>query len=311
MRAFTVGTRKSKLALVQTNWVIEQLQKHHPTTQFHIKEIETSGDKNLTVSLAKFGGQGIFLRELEEQLIVGEVDLAVHSLKDMPVELPKALTIACIPPREDYRDAYLAKNHISFEDLPKGAIIGTSSKRRAAQILAMRPDVTTRWIRGPIDSRIEQLEEGHFDAIILAVAGLKRLGLAKEKITSYLPDDHFIPAAGQGALAIECRADDVEMKEILEPLHDEATAQAVTAERLLFEAFEEGEQAPIGCCAFIRNDELHLRGIVISLDGQTILQHEAVGKDPQKLAEKVANELMKQGAKKVIQQANEAFAHDN
>lgn len=311
LREFTVGTRKSKLALVQTNWVIEQLTKQHPEVRFQVKEIETSGDKNLNVSLAKLGGQGVFLQELEEQLLAEQVDMAVHSLKDMPVELPEGLEIACIPPREDYRDAYLAKDHVPFQDLPTGAVIGTSSGRRAAQILAMRPDVTTKWIRGPIDSRIEQLEAGHFDATILAVAGLKRLGLAEEKITQYLPEDHFIPAAGQGALAIECRTNDHEMKKILETLHDDATAQAVTAERLFFGAFEEGEQAPIGGCAFVENGELHLRGMVISLDGQMVIQHEAAGQDPAKLAQEVAARLIDKGAKEMIQQANEALAYEH
>lgn len=310
LREFTVGTRKSKLALVQTNWVIEQLKMQNPDTQFHIKEIDTTGDKNLNVSLVKLGGQGVFLQELEEQLLEGDVDMAVHSLKDMPVQLPEGLTIACIPQREDYRDAYLANGHIPFHDLPKGAVIGTSSVRRAAQILAMRPDLTTKWIRGPIDSRIGQLEEGHFDAIILAVAGLKRLGFDQEKITEYLPEEHFIPAAGQGALAIECRVDDAEMKNVLATIHDEAAHQAITAERLFFGAFEEGEQAPIGGCAFMSNGELHLRGMVISLDGQTVLQHEATGKDPESLAQEVVENLIAKGAKEIIHKVNEELAND-
>lgn len=310
MRNITIGTRKSKLALIQTNWVIDELKKYHESTQFNIQEIDTKGDQNLQVSLSKFGGQGIFLQELEEQLLAGDVDMAVHSLKDMPVDLPEGLTIACIPKRADYRDAYIGKDDVPFADLPAGAVIGTSSVRRAAQILAMRPDLETKWIRGPIDSRLEQLEAGNFDAIILAVAGLKRLGLHREKITEYLSETHFVPAVGQGALAIECRTDDAEVKALLAAIHDEDAYQAVTAERLFVEAFEDGEQAPIGGCAYVLNGVIHLRGMIISLDGQTILRSEATGTNPKEVAEKVAKELIDQGAQDVIQQANEELAYD-
>ncbi len=311
MREITVGTRKSKLALIQTNWVIDELKKHHGEAQFKVQEIDTKGDQNLQVSLAKFGGQGVFLQELEEQLLAGDVDMAVHSLKDMPVDLPEGLTIACIPKREDYRDAYIANDDVPLAELKEGAVIGTSSVRRAAQILAMRPDVTTKWIRGPIDSRLKQLAAGDFDAIILAVAGLKRLGVHKEIITEYLPENHFVPAIGQGALAIECREDDFEMKALLAAIHDEGTYQAVTAERLFVEAFEEGEQAPIGGCAYVLNDVIHLTGMVISLDGQTMIHHRASGDNPKTVAQEVAKQLIDQGARDIIQKANEELAHDN
>lgn len=311
MRNITIGTRKSKLALIQTNWVIDELKKNHESTQFTIQEIDTKGDQNLQVSLAKFGGQGVFLQELEEQLQKGDIDMAVHSLKDMPVDLPEGLEIACIPKRADFRDAYIAKDDVPFEELPKGAVIGTSSVRRAAQILSMRPDLTTKWIRGPIDSRIAQLQSGDFDAIILAVAGLKRLGIHRETITEYLSDDYFVPAPGQGALAIECRADDTEMKMLLEAIHDEDTYKAITAERLFVDTFEDGEQAPIGACAYVINDVIHLKGMVISLDGKTVLRYKGKGTEPQAVAKEVAQQLIDQGALDVIRQANEELAYDN
>lgn len=237
--------------------------------------------------------------------------MAVHSLKDMPVTLPEGLMIACIPEREDHRDAYIAKDGVAFNDLPKGSVIGTSSVRRSAQLLARRPDIKTKWIRGPIDSRLEQLESGNFDAIILAVAGMKRLGVGMEKITEYLSDQHFIPAMGQGALAIECREDDKEIRQLLESLHDEHTAKAVQTERLFLEAFNEGEQAPIGGYAFVENDEIHLRGMVMSLDGQTVLQHEVSGRNPEVVAQEAANKLISEGAMDIIAQVNEELANDN
>ena len=310
MREVIVGTRKSKLALIQTNWVIEQLKKHNPKVRFQLKEIDTKGDQNLNVSLTKLGGQGVFLQELEEQLIESDIDMAVHSLKDIPIHLPEKLMIGCIPKREDHRDAYLGRNHILFHDLPKGAVIGTSSIRRAAQILALRPDLTTKWIRGPIDSRIKQLNEGEFDAIILAVAGLKRLGIHEEVITEYLPEEHFIPAPGQGALAIECRADDEELKGYLVNIQDDDSYKSIMTERLFFAAFNEGESAPIGGCAIVSDGLICLRGMVISLDGQTIIRYEASGKDPEMLAQKVAQNLIENGAMDLIEQVNEALAHD-
>lgn len=305
MSQIVVGSRKSKLALIQTNLVINELRKQHNAFSFQVKEISTKGDENLQVSLAKLGAQGVFLEELETQLLQGEVDIAVHSLKDIPVSIPDGLTIACIPKREDHRDAYISKDHISFLDLPKGAIIGTSSVRRSAQLLAKRPDIQTKWIRGPIDSRLNQMYEGNYDAIILAVAGMKRLGVGEDKITEYLPDDHFVPAMGQGALAIECRSDDEEIKQLLASIHDEDTARAVTTERLFLQAFDEGEQAPIGGYAFISEGLIHLRGMVISLDGQIVLTYEATGENPQELAEEVANHLINQGAMTIIAEANE------
>jgi hydroxymethylbilane synthase len=303
MKEIIVGSRSSKLAMTQTKLVIDELKAKGVKETFQIKEMLTEGDNKLNVSLAKLGKGGVFLDTLQEKLRNGEIDIAVHSLKDVPVKTLEDTVIACIPQREDHRDAYLANNHVSFTDLPSGAVIGTSSLRRAAQILAKRPDIKTKWIRGPIDSRIEQLQSGDYDAIILAVAGMKRLRLQEGLITSYLPDDHFVPAMGQGALAIECRKEDEAIINLLKTIHDEETAQAVTTERLFLDEFDEGEQAPIGGYASVSDGRIHLRGMVISLDGQTVLKHEATGTDPS-IAKTVANQLKREGAMELIAEAN-------
>jgi len=308
LQNIVVGSRASKLALKQTNWVINELKKQAVPYTFTIKEIDTSGDQRTDIPLTKLGAGGVFLAELQEQLMDGTIDFAVHSLKDVPLAAPSGLAIASIPIREDHRDAYIANDHISFHDLPSGAVIGTSSLRRAAQLLAKRPDIQTKWIRGPIDTRLAQLHAGDYDAIILAVAGMKRLGLDLQHITTYLPDDHFVPAMGQGALAIECREDDKTMQEILQTIYHHETAIAVITERLFLRAFDEGEQAPIGGYASVKNGVIHLRGMVISMDGQTVLLHETTGTDPSKLANDTANALIKEGALDIIAATNAELA---
>lgn len=310
MQNIVVGSRASKLALRQTNWVINELKKQGSPYRFTIKEIDTSGDQRTDVPLTKLGVGGVFLAELQEQLLDGKIDFAVHSLKDVPLALASGLTIASIPIREDHRDAYIANNHIAFHDLPSGAIVGTSSLRRAAQLLAKRPDIQTKWIRGPIDARLAQLQAGDYDAIILAVAGMKRLGLDLQYITTYLPDNHFVPAMGQGALAIECRHDDKKTYELLQSIHHPETAKAVMTERLFLHAFEEGEQAPIGGYASVSDDVIHLRGMVISTDGQTVLSHETSGRDPVKVANDTANALIKEGALDLIAATNAELAKE-
>ena len=306
MGEIIVGSRSSKLAMIQTERVINALKKQGVTQPIKIKDVMTEGDQNLQAPLARLG-RGVFLEELEEQLLDGSIDMAVHSLKDVPVSMPEGLMIACIPEREDHRDAYIANGDIGLHNLQAGAVIGTSSLRRAAQLLAKRPDLQTKWIRGPIDSRIEQLHNGDFDAIILAVAGMKRLGIDEDLITEYLPDDHFVPAMGQGALAIECRTEDEAMREILAMIHDEEAAQAVRTERLFLQAFDEGEQAPIGGYAFVSDGMIHLRGMVISLNGQTVLKYEASGERPEAAAQEVADVLIDQGAMKIIAEAKQGM----
>lgn len=200
MRKIIVGSRRSKLALTQTNWVIDQLRRLNPAVDFEVKEIVTKGDKILDVTLSKVGGKGLFVKEIEQAMLDKEIDMAVHSMKDMPAVLPEGLTIGCIPEREDYRDALISKGHVKLADLKPGAIVGTSSLRRGSQILAKRPDLEIKWIRGNIDTRLAKLETEEYDAIILAAAGLSRMGWTKEIVTEFIDPDICLPAVGQGAL---------------------------------------------------------------------------------------------------------------
>lgn len=238
MRKIIVGSRRSKLALTQTNWVIDQLKKLDPRFEFEIKEIVTKGDQVLDVTLAKVGGKGLFVKEIEQAMLNKEIDMAVHSMKDMPAVLPKGLTIGCIPVREDHRDALISRGGVKLADLTPGAIIGTSSLRRSAQLLIQRPDLEIKWIRGNVDTRLAKLETGEYDAIILAAAGLARLGWTREVVTEFLDVDTCIPAVGQGALSIECREDDQELLDLLEKLTCKKTERAVLAERAFLAKME-------------------------------------------------------------------------
>jgi len=296
-----VGTRKSQLALIQTNKVIQQLKQTGRTESFQIKKFSTTGDQHLNVSLSQFSGRGVFSNEIDEALQTQMIDCAVHSMKDLPIEWPKQLTIAAIPEREDPREALVANDHVKLEDLPSGAIVGTSSLRRVAQIKVKRPDLKTQWIRGPVDSRIEQLRQGDFDAIILAVAGLKRLNL-EDVITEYLPLDSFVPAAGQGALAIQCRADDDAIKNILQHIHDEKTALAIQAERALIDELDPTERAPIGSYAHVSSGVITLNAMVLSATGDQVISNMSKGTDPQVVAHEAAQKLIDQGARQVIQE---------
>ncbi|MFS8630981.1 MAG: hydroxymethylbilane synthase, partial [Bacillales bacterium] len=231
MKKIRVGSRRSKLALTQTNWVIKELKKIDPSLEFEVVEVVTKGDRILDVTLSKVGGKGLFVKEIEQKMIDKEIDMAVHSMKDMPAVLPDGLIIGCIPPREDHRDALISKNGIPLMELPPGAKVGTSSLRRSAQILAVRPDLEIKWIRGNIDTRLKKLQTEDYDAIILAAAGLSRMGWSEDIVTEYLDADICLPAVGQGALAIECREDDTELLALLKKLECKAARQAVTAER--------------------------------------------------------------------------------
>lgn len=199
MRNIVVGTRRSNLALTQTEWVINELKKKTNDYTFEVKKIVTTGDRIQSVTLSKVGGKGLFVKEIEKAMYDHEIDLAVHSMKDIPSEMPEGLTIGCIPEREDHRDAYIAKDHVKLDDLPEGAIIGTSSLRRGAQLLAYRPDLEIKWIRGNIETRLRKLEEEDYDAILLAAAGLKRVGWDPSIVTEFLESDVCLPAIGQGA----------------------------------------------------------------------------------------------------------------
>lgn len=300
MRKIVVGTRKSKLAVIQTNWVIDQLKLAGVPHELVVKEFLTKGDQNLNVSLAKLGGSGVFIREMEQAMMDGLIDFAVHSLKDVPTVLPDELMITATPKREDPRDAYLAKDHIKLMDLPPGAVIGTSSARRAAQILKLRPDVKTEWIRGTVGSRIQQLHGDKYDAIILAVAGIKRLGLSEDIITEYLPIDAFVPAAGQGALAIECRKNDQMVRNVLEKINDKDTEKGVLAERAFVHMLDETDKAPIGCYAHVEDGEITLYASIVSKDGSKFLNEKVTGLDSQATAEQAANNMLKKGAREMV-----------
>lgn len=301
MRTFQVGSRKSRLALTQTEWVIDSLRKQAPDSSFAIRHIVTKGDKILNVTLSKVGGKGLFVKEIEQALLSKEIDFAVHSMKDMPAVLPDGLEIACVPAREDFRDAYIARSGIRFRDLPGGAVVGTSSLRRAAQLLHARPDLKVRPLRGNIDTRLKKLRDGEFDAIILASAGLKRMGWSDDVVTEYLPAGLSLPAVGQGALAIECRSDDQELKELLRKIHDEKTFRTVLAERAFLKTLNGGCQVPIAAlCRQKQGGDLELSGLVAAPDGRTVLKDSLSGSDPDKLGVLLAERLLEQGAGEIL-----------
>ncbi|MFD1414024.1 hydroxymethylbilane synthase [Oceanobacillus jeddahense] len=305
MRKIIVGSRKSNLAMTQTKWVIDQLKKAGVENEFEIKKIVTKGDQILDVTLSKVGGKGLFVKEIENAMFDKEIDFAVHSMKDMPSSLPEGLEISSIPDREDHRDAYLAKNNVKLADLKEGSIVGTSSLRRGAQILAARPDLEIKWIRGNVETRIRKLNEEDYDAIILAVSGLKRVGLSEDLITEYLDPEICVPAVGQGALAIESRADDLELKEIVQKIHDEYTARTVLAERTFLQLLEGGCQVPIGGYAYLDGEEIILVSLVGTPDGKTILKEVVRGNDPVQVGTEAAEILMKQGAKEIVDRVKE------
>ncbi|MBY7143240.1 hydroxymethylbilane synthase [Virgibacillus sp. NKC19-3] len=305
MRKIVVGSRKSNLALTQTEWVIDQLKEAGLQNEFDVRKISTKGDRILDVTLSKVGGKGLFVKEIEQAMYNKEIDFAVHSMKDMPSEMPEGLMITTIPVREDHRDAYIAKNNVALKDLPAGAIVGTSSLRRQAQIAAARPDVTIKWIRGNIETRLRKLEEEDYDAIILAVSGLKRVGLSEELITEYLEPDVCVPAVGQGALAIECREDDHELHQLLAIINDGQTTKTVTAERTFLHLLEGGCQVPIGGYAYLEGEDIILHALVGTPDGKTMLKEEVRGTDPKAVGEEAANKLIDQGGKKIIDQVKE------
>ncbi|EMT46370.1 hydroxymethylbilane synthase [Anoxybacillus flavithermus] len=300
MRKVIVGSRRSKLALTQTNWVIEQLKQLGAPFEFQVKEIVTKGDQILHVTLSKVGGKGLFVKEIEQAMLDGEIDFAVHSMKDMPAILPEGLTIGCVPKREDHRDVLISKKHIPFEQLPSGAIVGTSSLRRSAQLLAVRPDLNIQWIRGNIDTRLNKLKTDAYDAIILAAAGLHRMGWAKEVITQYLPTDVCVPAVGQGALAIECREDDEELLYWLNQLTDKQTERAVRAERAFLQRIEGGCQVPVAGYAYVDRHDIVLTALVATPNGTEVLKEVVRGTDPEKIGVEAAQRLIDRGAKQLI-----------
>lgn len=306
MRKIIVGSRRSKLAITQTKWVINQLKRLDPSYEFEIKEMVTKGDVVLDVTLSKVGGKGLFVKEIEQAMLDKEIDIAVHSMKDMPAVLPPGLTIGCIPEREDHRDALISKGHIPLKDLKEGAIIGTSSLRRGAQLLAVRPDLEIKWIRGNIDTRLKKLETEEYDAIILAAAGLARMGWTSDVVTEFLDPEACLPAVGQGALSIECREDDKEVLELLSKLSSEETTKTVYAERAFLNKMDGGCQVPIaGFATMVNNEELTLTALVTSPDGKTVFKEVLTGTNPVELGEQAAEILTERGAKKLIDRLKE------
>jgi hydroxymethylbilane synthase len=312
MRNIIVGSRQSMLALTQTNQTIQLLRdlcaREELAYTFEVKPIITRGDRILDVTLSKVGGKGLFVKEIEEALLNQGIDLAIHSMKDMPFELPEGLTIGAVPKREDPRDCLISNEGLGLLDLPIGARVGTSSLRRSAQLQAYRPDLLIESIRGNIDTRLRKLTEEGFDAILLAAAGLHRMGW-KDRITEYLSPDVCLPAVGQGALAIECRSDDAEVLSLLRRLNDLATERTVAAERRLLGLLNGGCQVPIGAYAQLESDapdgSLLLTGMVASPDGNRILRETAAGDDSQLVGSVVAQALLRRGADSILAETRE------
>jgi hydroxymethylbilane synthase len=299
-----IGTRGSQLALWQTNWVKSQIEKHHPGIEVEITIISTKGDRVLDVSLPKLGeqGKGLFTKELEDAIFDRRVDLAVHSLKDLPTDLPNGLGIGAICEREDVRDALVARNPIkSVGELPKRAVIGTSSLRRQAQLHRARPDLVIEPVRGNVDTRLRKLDEGSFDAIVLAAAGLHRLGHAN-RITEHLSEDFMLPAVGQGALAIETRADDAVINEIVNSLDHEATRLACRAERAFLKGLGGGCLVPIAAHATVEAGTMVLTGLVASPDGSEALRDRQTGlsSDAEAIGQRLADEMLSRGADRIL-----------
>ncbi|MGD6853819.1 hydroxymethylbilane synthase [Bacillus infantis] len=301
MRKIIVGSRRSKLALTQTNWVMDQLKKIDDSFEFEVKEIVTKGDQILDVTLSKVGGKGLFVKEIEQAMLDEEIDMAVHSMKDMPAVLPEGLVIGSIPEREDHRDALISKGHQTLDQLEPGAVVGTSSLRRGAQLLAKRPDLEIKWIRGNIDTRLAKLETEEYDAIILAAAGLSRMGWTTDTVSEFLEPEVCLPAVGQGALSIECRESDKELLELLSKFTCGTTNQTVRAERAFLHKMEGGCQVPIaGYAVLNEQDEIELTGLVASPDGKKIYKEKVTGADPVEVGLRTAEKLIEKGAKKLI-----------
>jgi hydroxymethylbilane synthase len=305
-RPIRIGSRKSQLALVQTYWVQEQLQKSFPNITFEVHTMSTQGDNILDVALAKIGDKGLFTKELELRMINKEIDFAVHSLKDLPTNLPEGLTLAAITERENPADAVvLHKKHKDkqIETLPAGAVIGTSSLRRLAQLRYKFPHFTFKDVRGNLITRIEKLDSGEYDALILAVAGLERLDMS-DRINQILPPDISLHAVGQGALGIECRADDTEVISLLKAIEHSQTRDRCLAERSFLRVLEGGCQVPIGVNTEVYSHELTLKGLVASVDGQKLVKDTITGAaaDAEKLGAELASILRQKGATEILEQ---------
>jgi len=297
-----IATRKSPLALWQAEHISQRLKELHSDVDVELVTMVTQGDKILDTPLAKVGGKGLFVKELEQGMLRGDADIAVHSMKDVPVEFPDGLKLAVICEREDPRDAFVSNTYSSLEDLPQGAIVGTSSMRRQCQLRESRPDLVIKDLRGNVNTRLKKLDEGQYAAIILASAGLKRLEF-DSRITAILEPEQSLPAIGQGAIGIECRENDMEILDLIKPLEHEITRICVSAERAMNLRLEGGCQVPIAGFAQIEGDSLTLRGLVGQPDGSEMIRGEEKGSvsEAEQLGTKLANDLLSRGAKEILQ----------
>ncbi|MCB1873048.1 MAG: hydroxymethylbilane synthase [Gammaproteobacteria bacterium] len=296
-----IATRKSPLAMWQAEHVASLLRKAHPGLTVELVGMSTQGDKILDTPLAKIGGKGLFVKELEQGMLNNRADIAVHSMKDVPVDLPDGLHLAVILEREDPRDAFVSNRYTSLAELPQGAVLGTSSLRRQCQLAELRPDLKIRSLRGNVNTRLSKLDDGKFDAIILAAAGLKRLGF-KRRITAVLEPEQSLPAIGQGAIGIECRTDDGSVNALIAPLHNPETALCVTAERAMNNRLMGGCQVPIAGYALINHNRIFMRGLVGEPDGSRIIRSEssAPASDAEALGIALAEDLLGQGADQIL-----------
>ena len=302
-KTLRIGTRGSLLALAQARWVEAYLLGSHPDLGTELVIIKTTGDKLKDVPLAQVGGKGLFIKEIEEALLAGEVDLAVHSLKDMPAEMPPGCVLGAVPPREDHRDAFISHRHGSLAEIPAGGRVGTGSLRRKVQILHRRPDLEVVHLRGNVDTRLRKLETEGLDAIILAAAGLKRLGLGHIP-RGYLSEAEMLPAIGQGALGLEVRADDQEMLRLLAPLNDTPTQVAVTAERAFLARLEGGCLVPVAAWGRLEDGFLTIEALISDLDGRRFLKDRLVGPVDAApvLGENLAEMLLERGGRQILQE---------
>lgn len=298
-KTIRIATRKSQLALWQANHIKQKLEQAHPELRVEIVPLITAGDRLLTAKLADFGGKGLFVKELEQALLSNEADIAVHSMKDVPTHFPDGLKLATICEREDPRDVLAAKNYPSLSSLPKNARVGTSSLRRQCQLRRYRHDIQLIELRGNVDTRLRKLDEGEFDAVILAAAGLKRLGF-EDQIKEFLPEKSFIPAVGQGALGIECRDQDEFIMTLIEPLNHPQTAACVTAERAMTNYLNGGCHAPIAAHAAFENARIVLTGMVASITSGEYIEDSVCGLDPTLIGTELAEKLVAKGALELL-----------
>ena len=301
----TIGTRGSQLALWQANWVKEAVSRHHPDLTVELVIIKTKGDKILDVPLAKVGGKGLFVKEIEEALLDGRIDLAVHSMKDMPADIPVGLCIGAIPEREEPRDVLITRSGLPLDRLEQGARIGTSSLRRSAQLLRFRPDISIVALRGNLDTRLKKLESEALDAIVLAAAGVRRLGLA-DRITQVLDESIMLPAVGQGALCIETRKDDSRIAPVVAALDDLPTRQVVMGERMFLNRLEGGCQVPIAGHGHIDENGYTLTGLVCDVDGSHQVKQSRTGPEAQseQIGLQLAEALLAMGAGEILERLN-------